>query len=169
MKLIVKFILLVFAITCVSAVNAQTPPASSIGKSLGLYIFPANNQTPEVQDADETACYKWAKEQTNYDPMNPTKVEAKEANTDLDGSAVVGSAKGAAAGAAIGAIGGDAGKGAAMGAVIGGLAGRRARVAGDQAEQQHNNQEAAAQNQKMSDDYNKAFTACMEAKGYTVK
>jgi hypothetical protein len=169
MKFILKLITLIVSASCVISVNAQTPPTTSIGKSLGLYIFPANNQTPETQDADESACYKWAKEQTNYDPMNPTKVEAKQANTDLDGSAVVGSAKGAAAGAAIGAIGGDAGKGAAMGAVVGGLAGRRARVAGDQAEQQHNNQEAAAQNQKMSDDYNKAFTACMEAKGYTVK
>lgn len=148
---------------------AATPPTTSISKGLGLYIFPSNNQTQEQLDADEMECYKWAKEQTNFDPLNPTKVEAATADTSLNGSAVVGAAKGAAAGAAIGAIGGDAGQGAAIGAVVGGLAGRRARRAGDQAEQQQNNAAAAATNQEMVDGYKKAFSACMEGKGYTVK
>jgi OmpA family protein len=148
---------------------ATPPPATSISKGLGLYIFPSADQTQEQLDADEMECYKWAKTQTNYDPLNPTKVDAAAANTDLNGSAVVGAAKGAAAGAAIGAISGDAGQGAAIGAVVGGLAGRRARKAGDQAEQQQNNAAAAETNKKMLDDYIKAFSACMEGKKYTVK
>jgi uncharacterized protein YcfJ len=154
-----------------AAQQAASPVSTntSIAKGLGLFVFPANNQDQQTQDADEIACYKWAKEQTGVDPINPPQVQAKEADRSLDGSAVVGSAKGAAAGAAIGAISGDAGKGAAIGAVVGGLAGRRARLAGDQAEQQANNQAAATQQKELMDNFNKAFTACMEAKGYTVK
>ena len=149
--------------------EAQATQTTSIAKGLGLYVFPSNSQDQATQDADEMACYKWAKEQTGVDPMNPVDIQAEQADRSLNGSAVVGSAKGAAAGAAIGAIAGDAGKGAAIGAVVGGLGGRRARLAGDQAEQQANNQAAAAKEKELMDNYKKAFTACMEAKGYTVK
>jgi len=61
------------------------------------------------------------------------------------------------------------GKGAAYGAIIGGISGRRAKKMGDQQKQQQANQAAAAAQQNMSADYNKAFTVCMEAKGYTIK
>ncbi len=91
--------------------TSAPPPATSISKGLGLYIFPSASQTQEQLDADEMECYKWAMQQTKYDPLNPTKVVAEDADTSLNGSAVVGAAKGAAAGAAIGAIAGDAGPG----------------------------------------------------------
>lgn len=120
-------------------------------------------------DADEIACYKWAKEQTGVDPINPPQVQAEQVDKSADGTAVVGAAKGAAAGAAIGAIAGDAGKGAAIGAVTGGLAGRRAKKYGDAVEQEQNNQQAAATEKALMDSFNKAFSACMEGKGYTVK
>ena len=155
-----------------TAQQAATPaPAqtTSISQGLGLYVFPANNQTQEQLDADEMECFKWAKAQTNYDPLNPTQVEVQQANTGADGSAVVGAAKGAAAGAAIGAIAGDAGKGAAIGAVAGGVRGRRSRKHGDAVEQQQNVETAAATSKELADNYNKAFSACMEGKGYTVK
>jgi len=167
-----KFIIAIFTIVAVSSldIKAQTPAAStSITTSLGLYVFPAKGQTKETQEADESACYKWAIEQTGIDPLNPPKVQAQAVDTSPDGSAIVGGAKGAAAGAAIGAIAGDAGKGAAIGAVAGGLAGRRSRIAGDQMEQQHNNQAAQAQTAELMNNYKKAFSVCMEGKGYTVK
>jgi len=143
--------------------------SKTIAQSLGLFIFPAKDQDKEQQDQDEYQCYKWAKEQTGFDPMNPTKVEAKQAEKGPDGSAVRGAARGAAAGAAIGAITGDAGDGAAVGAIAGAMRGRRARVVGDQVEQQAYNQEAAAKEKQIKDSFNKAFSACMEGKGYTVK
>lgn len=143
--------------------------AQDISKSLGLYVFPSQDQDKATQEADETACFKWAKEQSGYDPMNPTKVVAAEADTSLDGSAVVGAAGGAAAGAAIGAIAGDTGKGAAIGAVVGGLRGRRSRIVGNKVEQQQNTQAAAVKTKELKDNYNKAFSVCMEGKGYTVK
>ena len=149
--------------------TTTTAATTSIAKGLGLYVFPANNQDQQTQDADEIACYKWAKEQSGVDPINPPQVQAEQVDRSVDGTAVRGAAGGAAAGAAIGAIAGDAGTGAAIGAVVGGLRGRRAKVVGDEMEQQANNQAAAAQEKELMDNFNKAFTACMEAKGYTVK
>ena len=142
---------------------------SGFASGLGLYVFPTKDQSSEQQDADEMACYKWAKEQTGVDPLNPPEVQAQEVDRSVDGTAVVGAAHGAAAGAAIGAIAGDAGKGAAIGAVAGGLRGRRSKVVGDEMEQQYNNAEADAQELELMNNFKKAFTACMEAKDYTVK
>lgn len=149
--------------------NTQQAATKSFGQSLGLFVFPAKNQDKKTQDADEMACYKWAQQQTGVDPMNPPKVEAEQAHRGPNGSVIAGGARGAAAGAAIGAIAGDAGKGAAIGAVAGGFRGIRARRVGGQMEQSSNNQAAAAQEKQLMDSFKKAFSACMEAKGYTVK
>lgn len=166
----VKFIYIMFVMLfAVSQLYAQEKKNTSIAKGLGLFVFPSKDQDKATQDADEIACYKWAMEQTGIDPINPPQVEAKKADTSLDGSAVVGAAGGAAAGAAIGAISGDAGKGAAIGAIVGGLRGRRARKVGDRVEQQQNNQAAAAKEKEMMDNFKKAYSACLEGKGYTVK
>ncbi len=167
MKKIIFSLIAAWAVVYVA--EAQTAQTTSIAKSLDLYVFPSNDQSKETQDADEAACFKWAKEQTGYDPLNPTQVQAEQVDRSADGTAIVGAAGGAAAGAAIGAIAGDAGKGAAIGAVVGGLRGRRAKVVGDEVEQQQSNQAASAQEQALMDDYKKAFSACMEGKGYTVK
>ena len=155
--------------TTTTVTTTTTEPKTSIAKGLGLYIFPTKNQDQKTQDADEMECYKWAIEQSGYDPLNPTQVQAEKVNTAPNGSAIKGAAGGAAAGAAIGAIGGDAGEGAAIGAVVGGLRGRRAKAHGDQQKQQQNNAAADAKEKEMENNYKKAFSACMEGKGYTVK
>ncbi|MDW7690697.1 glycine zipper domain-containing protein [Flammeovirgaceae bacterium SG7u.111] len=147
----------------------QTASAVNIGKSLGLFIFPTKNQDAATQDADELACYKWAMEQTGVDPINPPQIQAEQVDRSADGSAIVGSARGAAAGAAIGAIAGDTGKGAAIGAVAGAMRGRRAKAYGDAKQQQQNTQAAAATEKELMDNFKKAYSACMEGKGYTVK
>ena len=143
--------------------------SSNISRSLGLYVFPAEGQDAAQQDADEAECFKWAKQQSGYDPLNPTVAVAAEVDRSADGSAIGGAAVGAAGGAAIGAIAGDAGKGAAIGAVVGGVRGRRSKVVGDEMQQQANNQAAAAETERLAQDYNKAFSACMEGKGYKVQ
>ncbi len=149
--------------------EVQSQEETSIAKELGLYVFPSEEQDKEQQELDEYNCYKWAKEQTGINPVTVQQIEAEQVDTSPDGSAVVGAAGGAAAGAAIGAIAGDAGKGAAIGAVVGGMAGRRGKVAGDQQAQQQSNQAAAAKEKELMENFNKAFAACMEGKGYTVK
>jgi hypothetical protein len=167
MKNILFTLIALFSI--ISGLTAQEAQTKSMSASLGLYVFPSNNQTKEVQDADEMACYNWAKEQSGIDPINPPQVEAQQVDTSPDGTAVRSAARGAAAGAAIGAIAGDAGKGAAIGAAAGGMGGIRAKRVGDAQQQQQNVQSATAQEQAMMDSFKKAFTACMEGKGYTVK
>jgi hypothetical protein len=155
----------------VAAFGFQNAAAQNngIAKSLGLYVFPSKDQDVSTQNTDEAFCYAWAKEQTGYDPLNPPTVQAAPVNNAPDGSAVKGAAGGAAAGAAIGAIAGDAGKGAAIGAITGALRGRRASVQGKAAQSQSNQQAAANQSAALLNDYKKAFSVCMEGKGYTIK
>jgi hypothetical protein len=142
---------------------------NQISQTMKLYVYPAKNQSKQQQKVDEFECYKWAVEQSGIDPLNLPKVEAPPPQTGPTGGAVKGAAKGAAAGAAIGAIAGDAGKGAAIGATAGALSGRRQ---GKQAQAQQNQKaesDAAAKEQAMIASYNKAFSVCIEGKGYTVK
>lgn len=158
--------------------QAAAPPAlpdtskmtyNQISQGLNLFVYPSKGQSKQQQKVDEFECYKWAVEQSGIDPLNLPKVEAPPPQTGPTGGAVVGAAKGAAAGAAIGAITGDAGEGAAVGAIVGGLAGRRQ---GKQAQAQQNQQaqaNAAATEQAMKDNFKKAFSVCIEGKGYTVK
>jgi len=142
---------------------------NQLSQQMKLYVFPSKGQSKQQQKEDEFECYKWAMEQSGIDPLNPPKVEAAPVQSGPDGSAVKGAAKGAAAGVAIGAIAGDAGKGAAIGATAGALAGRRQ---GKQAQAQANQQSqanAAATEQAIKDSFAKAFSVCIEGKGYTIK
>lgn len=170
MKTKILIYALVALFTCpLFQLNAQESSGDAVAKKVGVYVFPANGQDEATQDKDESDCYAWAVKQAGYDPINPTTVQADQVDTSPDGTAVKQAAGGAAAGAAIGAICGDAGKGAAVGAVAGGLHGMRAKQQKDQQEQQAANQQAAQQNQTMVNNFKKAFTACLEGKGYTVK
>ena len=132
-------------------------------------IYPAKGQTVEQQQKDEAECYEWAKQQTGYDPAQATQyAAAPPPQQSAGGERLGGAARGAAGGAIIGAIAGDAGKGAAIGAVGGTLLGgsrqRRQQADYDQAAAQQ--QQALAQQQQ---NYQRAYTACFEGRGYTVK
>jgi len=142
---------------------------NQISSSMKLFVFPSKEQSNQQQKEDEFECYKWAVEQSGIDPLDLPKIEVAAPATGPTGGAVVGAAKGAAAGAAIGAIAGDAGKGAAIGATAGAMKGRRA---GNNAQAQQNQQAqaaATATEQEMRDTFIKAFSACIEGKGYTIK
>jgi len=142
---------------------------NQISQQMKLYVYPSKNQSKQQQKEDEFECYLWAVDQSGIDPLNLPKAEPVPVQSGPTGGAVKGAAKGAAAGAAIGAIAGDAGKGAAIGATAGALAGRRQ---GKQAQAQQNQQaqaSAAASEQAMKDSFAKAFSVCIEGKGYTIK
>jgi len=152
----------------------QTMPDTSkmtynqISQSLNLFLYPTKGQSQQQQKVDEFDCYKWAIDQTGIDPLDLPKTEAA-VQTGPTGGAVKGAARGAAAGAAIGAIAGDAGKGAAIGATAGAMGGLRG---GQQAQAQQNQQaqaNAAAADEATINTFKKAFSACIEGKGYTVK
>ncbi|MGB0776677.1 MAG: glycine zipper family protein [Flavobacteriaceae bacterium] len=153
-------------VTKTQEVTLQIP--ADISKTLGVFVFPAKEQDDATQKEDQKQCYIWAYNQTNFDPQNPTKVQAKQVESGPTGAAVAGAAKGAAAGAAIGAVTGDAGDGAAIGAIAGTMRGRRAAKQAKAQQQAANNKAASDAQAKMLTDFKKAFSACIEAKGYTV-
>lgn len=163
-------IALIMLVCSLSEVNAQEQSLGAmVSHKVGVYVFPANGQGQAQLDADQSDCYKWATAQSNVDPLNPPNVQAAQVENGPDGSAVKGAAFGAAGGAAIGAIAGDAGKGAAIGAVAGAFRGRiHSRHAHEQ-QQAANNQAAASYSAEMINSFKKAYMACLEGKGYTVK
>ena len=142
---------------------------NQISQSLKLFVYPSKGQNQDKQKADEFECYKWAVEQSSVDPMNMTKTQAPPPQEGPTGAGVGGAVKGAAVGAALGSINGNAGEGAAAGAIVGGLAARRK---GKQAQAQQNQQAqatATATDQAKIDSFKKAFSVCIEGKGYTIK
>lgn len=147
----------------------STNLGDALVSKLNIYVFPAEGQSKEQQEKDITECYQWAVQQSGVNPLDLPEVEAQQVEGGPDGSAVAGAAGGAAVGAAIGAIAGDAGKGAAIGAVAGGVRGRRASKAGQAQQQQQANQAAEDTEQELMNNFKKAFSACLEGKGYTVK
>ncbi len=129
-------------------------------------VFPAKGQSASQMDQDKYACYTWAKGQTGFDPMQaPT---ATSPPPQKKGGALRGAAGGAAMGAAVGAIAGDAGKGAAIGAASGGIIGGARRHRSNKEQEQWAQQQSSNYEQRRSQ-YNRAWGACMEGKGYTVK
>jgi hypothetical protein len=183
--------LLAMSLSCFS-VYAQSAPAWSPSKDIGVFVFGKNGQTPDQQLKDESDCYGAAKQQSGIDPKAPAaagktaeqkQAEQKAAAENADtpkGGRVKGAARGAAGGAAIGAIAGDAGKGAGAGAVAGTMRGgmtqrqasaaakkeASAKVAAEQKAEDERNKLAHAEG---LDTFQRAFAACMDARNYSVK
>ena len=143
-----------------------------------LIVYPAKNQSNEQIEKDKFACYSWAKGQTGFDPMvapQATTPRPAQQQKSVAGGAVKGGVGGAALGAGIGAIAGGssgAGKGAAIGALSGGtIGGVRSHSQNQQAEQaqRQREQEQVAQYQQGRNNYNRAYSACLEGRGYTVR
>jgi hypothetical protein len=143
-----------------------------------LIVFPANGQSDEQMEKDKFGCYTWAKGQTGFDPMQmPTASSAPPPKGDksVGGSALRGGVAGGAAGAIIGGIAsGKSGakKGAAIGGLSGGaLGGVRSSRQNKQANQQREQWERQQANEytQKRNTYNRAYAACLEGKGYTVK
>lgn len=169
--------LLAVAIAPAAAAQQPTPGTGYMtAQQLGLYVFPAQNQTAAQQSADEQACYTWSVEQAKYNPItdgSPNKDSAAVAAANktaaaTQGAAVQGAAKGAVVGVAIGAIAGDAGEGAAIGAVAGGVAGRRAKKKAEANAAQQGAAQATADSAAVMNNFKRAMSACLTGKGYTV-
>ena len=140
----------------VSPAQAQKPIA-----------YPAKGQSASQQSKDDGECYAWAKQTTGIDPVAVASSPLPQQTGPAvgGGERARGAVRGAAGGAAIGAIAGDAGKGAGIGAITGTM------VGGRQARQQRDarNQQAVAQQQEVINTFYRAFGACMEGRGYTIK
>jgi len=134
-----------------------------------LYIYPAKGQSSEQQDKDKFECYNWAKNDTGFDPMAvPTTSTAPPSGQTKSGGAV----KGALGGAALGAIFGSSSKttkrSAAAGGLIGGVRQSSSNRQVEQNRQQWEQQESSRYANNRNN-YNRAYSACLEGRGYTVK
>ena len=134
-----------------------------------LYIYPAGGQSAEQMDKDKYECYNWARKDSGFDPMAvPTTSTAPPGGQKKSGGVV----KGGLAGAATGVIIGDNRKatrrGAAAGGLIGGVRQSSHNTRVDQGQQQWEQQEAS-QYANERNNYNRAYSACLEGRGYTVK
>jgi hypothetical protein len=147
-----------------------------------LFIDPAAGQSAEQQRQDTLECRQWAIEQTGFDPTSP----AQDARADLPPQPQVQRqgpglgrtvARGAVVGTAGGAIAGNTGRGALAGAAGGALigAGRQAdqrraqqQATEDWARQQQIREAERQQLQYRRQAFNRALTACLEGRGYTV-
>jgi hypothetical protein len=128
-------------------------------------VYPAKGQSAQQQGRDDGECYVWAKQSTGIDPASLAPPAQATGPATGGGERAQGAARGAVGGLAIGAIAGDASQGAAVGAVVGTMAGgRRARQ-----NQDAQNQQAQAQHQQQINTFYRAYGACMEGRGYTIR
>lgn len=138
--------------------DASPPPPQQ------LYVYPAHGQTYEQQQQDQFQCYEFGKNETGFDPMAaPPPPPQQQKRAGFFGGAFAG----ALIGVAVGAIAHDPGEGAAIGAAGGGLFG------GMRSEQARNQQQQEQQQQAQTlaaerNNYNRAYSACLEGRGYTV-
>src|SRR5262249_15117552 len=124
----------------------------------------AKGQSQAQQGKDTGECQAWSKQQTGVDPVALAQQSANQAPPPAPKGQRV---KGAVAGAAVGGIadGSDGARtGAAVGVVAGGARQRQEKraAAGQQQAQQQQTQDKMAT-------YNRAFAACMEGRGYTMR
>jgi hypothetical protein len=134
-----------------------------------LYIYPAKGQSAEQQEKDKFECYSWAKNDTGFDPMAlPTTSSAPPSGQKKSGGAVTG----ALGGAVLGGILGDSSKSAKRGALAGGLIGGvRQSSKNTKTEQKRADweQKESANYANNRNNYNRAYSACLEGRGYTVR
>lgn len=158
---------LVFALFLVSHLHAQE-----------LIVFPAKGQSSEQMEKDKFECYSWAKGQAGFDPMQmptATSPAPSRKKKSVGGSLLKGGLAGGAGGGIIGGIArGKKGakKGAAIGALSGGaFGGMRSSKQNRKADKKRKQweQEQASQYMQQRNTYNRAHSACLEGKGYTVK
>lgn len=160
MRLFITFLLLF---------SSSVALASSLASSVGLFVYPANNQSSEQQEQDDYQCYAWAKDETGFDPINSKPPEEVETHARAErGSGTRGALRGAARGALLGEIvDDDASDGAAIGATVGMMRGRSASRRQAQAEANATNSQNQNNYATQQSNFKKAMSLCLEARGYS--
>ena len=107
-------------------------------------------ESVDLQARDTAECQNWAAQQSGYAPSDTLKGAGIGAAVGALGGAALGAAIGAAAGGGSGAA-----EGAAIGAAAGGIGGAVTGGATTYSRDQYG--------------YNRAYAACMQARGYVVR
>jgi Glycine zipper 2TM domain len=158
------------------------PPPAAPPPNTTVYAYPLHNQPPDQQDRDRYECSQWATQQTGFDPSAPgvpphDRVRVAAAGPPPGTNTAIGAVTGAILGAVI-APRWQAAPAALAGAVVGGAIGSTADAANAQTNMVNaqaaqvatvqDRRALAAQEQKASD-YRRAVSACLDARGYSVK
>jgi hypothetical protein len=150
------------------------PPPVVPPPNVTVYSYPLHGQSPQQQDRDRYECSTWATQQSGFSPSGPgvpVQAQVVQAPTRPPGT---GTAVGAVSGAIIGAAISNpwqAGAGALAGALVGGAIG----TAADAADAQQTrtvyvtDQRAVALQQSQANNYRRAMSACLDARGYSVR
>ena len=135
-------------------------------------VYPGQGQSDDQMAKDKFECQRWATEQTGFDPLaTPRASTPPPAAQEPVGGAGRGALRGAAGGALVGAIAGDTRRGAAIGAGSGALLGglrRSDQRAREQAAVDNWEQQEVARMTRERNDFNRAYQACLQGRGYTV-
>lgn len=153
-----------------------------------LYIYPSAGQSEQQLADDRYACHADAVTRSGFDPTREALAPApalEDVVVEVPPNAARGAtAKGAVAGAVAGGVIGaaadeDAAPAAAAGAVIGAVIGNSIEQKGAQEARDRASREAeakmqdqknlAAEHEARRQNYLRAFTACMQSRGYTVR
>ena len=163
----------IVSIAVIALALGFTGPAMSDGD---FVVYPAKGQSQDQTEKDKYECYNWAKRESNFDPMktptatSPRPVKEKEtwgAGKGAIGGGLLGAGVGGIAGGGKGALIGGA-VGAGSGAAVGGMR-RSDQKKREQQRQQQWEREQAANYQAGRNAYNRAYAACLEGRGYSVK
>ena len=160
-KYVQHAVALFVGLLCAGAALAQQP-----------FIYPTRGQNPQQTEFDKGQCYTWGVQQSGYDPANPPPPPAPPPySPPPQSNAPRGLFGGALLGAGLGAISGNAGEGAAIGALFGVIMGahkdQQQQQQAQQQQQSYQQQQAGMQAQGLSN-YQRAFKACMNGRGYNV-
>ena len=142
-----------------------------------MYIYPAEGQDQARVEQDRYECYVWASRESGFDPSRagatrPARlIQVPVAENPNRGATAKGTVIGAIAGVALR----DSHEGAAVGAVLGTIAGAVIENEGHRQAEAEARAEAIARSEHERtladghDNYRRAFSACLEGRGYVVR
>ena len=146
---------------------APPPPSTDV------YAYPLHAQPPAQQDRDHYECSLWATQQTGFDPSAPGVPPQHQVHIVTGPPPGSGTAAGVVTGAILGAAIGGPYRGAGpviAGAIVGGAIGTAAESSARQTQTVTvTDQRAAAAMAQKAGDYRRAISACLDARGYSVK
>jgi hypothetical protein len=164
----------------VTAVLVMSVCRFAFAADLGTYAFPQKGQTQEQQKKDESSCAQWAQDKTGLDPsvlqhQQEQAMASQQQAAEVANNPRVARKLGRAAltGAALGGINDNMDDGAGQGAVMGLTLGASQTMAQNKEKKVQAEANAAnAQVQKAqaeTQNYVRAYCACMEGKGYSIR
>jgi hypothetical protein len=152
----------------------RPPPAPLPPPPSEVFAYPQRGQTPQQQDRDHYECSTWASQQTGFDPSAPgvpphERVQVVSGPPPTGAGTAVGAVTGAIIGASV-ANPWNSGPAALAGAVIGGALGTAAEAANSQPRTVVvQDRRAQAVQAQQAANYRRAISACLDARGYTVR